>query len=618
MWVAEQKKFHNEHTDLTKYFIEKLKQQVDFDEIISNRHRTTNGYTLISEIVEVSKLTLKRIKSIHRLISLINESKSKEIKSSIINDFILNKYHSDIIEFYKNIDEKKLKENQQYVADILHQSIINVKRLESKYLNNIMVELKLINFDSNKFERNAKKIDQIIECLIPYLIFKGYSATSISDISFRFIEKAGGSKIPIRIVNKFRNKLSDYQFLLRTSKNSFEMNVIKDYLSNKEIVFKEVEYKEINKNYFFENPSNEETVFLLINKTTIDPHNYLRNLYEVCLKKYVISKDRMDLSSLNDFFERVFWKFNTTTHNFQKSNFNIDPINVSKRKSTLFDTLIKLSKFYDYDFEEKSVIPYINSIADSLYYYNLALGSKSIENSLSLMWTSLETLLPYRMKDNDIMNVQHFVSKSLGVGVIGREVASFALRYYNSNWVNSYTLNALGIATNYINYKTGIKIYLEWLTLNYDEHPDPYNILKSNSNLLCRDFCLLNDRYNGKKSTTVQYWIDKIKSSELAITYQLDRIYLHRNQVVHSGKFINEYSNLWSHLEWYVGKLLSYCVLSYFDLEEKSKFDKKEIFYNLEAYTENLKNQLKNNSDKKISDISFLYDDILKQSWQFF
>jgi hypothetical protein len=222
------------------------------------------------------------------------------------------------------------------------------------------------------------------------------------------------------------------------------------------------------------------------------------------------------------------------------------------------------------------------------------------------------------MKDNDIMNVQHFVSKSLGVGVIGREVASFALRYYNSNWVNSYTLNALGIATNYINYKTGIKIYLEWLTLNYDEHPDPYNILKSNSNLLCRDFCLLNDRYNGKKSTTVQYWIDKIKSSELAITYQLDRIYLHRNQVVHSGKFINEYSNLWSHLEWYVGKLLSYCVLSYFDLEEKSKFDKKEIFYNLEAYTENLKNQLKNNSDKKISDISFLYDDILKQSWQFF
>ncbi len=618
MWVAEQKKFHSEHTDLTKYFIEKLKQQVDYDEIISNRHRTTNGYTLVSEIVEVSKLTLKRIKSIHRLISLINESKSKEIKSSITNDFILKKYHSDIIEYYKNIDGKKLKDNQQYLTDILHQSIINSKRLESKYLNNIMVELKLIDFDSDEFERNAKKIDQIIECLIPYLIFKGYSAMSISDISFRFIEKAGGNKIPIRIVNKFRNKLSDYQFLLRTSKNSFEINVIKEYLSNREVFFKEVGFNEIKNNYFFDSPVNEEATFLLINKSTIDPHNYLRNLYEVCLKKYVISKDRMDLSSLNDFFERVFWKFNTTTHNFQKSSFNIDPINVSKRKSTLIDTLQKLSKSYDYVFEEKSSIPYIGSIADSLYYYNLALGSKSIENSLSLMWTSLETLLPYRMKDNDIMNVQHFVSKSLGVGVIGREVTSFALRYYNSNWVNSNALNDLGIATNYINYKTGIKIYLEWLTLNYAEHPDPYNILKLNSNLLCSDFCILNDRYNGKKSTTVQYWIDKIKSSELAITYQLDRIYLHRNQIVHSGKFINEYSNLWSHLEWYVGKLLSYCILSYFELEDKSKFSKTEVFYSLEAYTENLKNQLKNNRDKKICDIGFLYDDILKQSWQFF
>ena len=81
-------------------------------------------------------------------------------------------------------------------------------------------------------------------------------------------------------------------------------------------------------------------------------------------------------------------------------------------------------------------------------------------------------------------------------------------------------------------------------------------------------------------------------------------IYLHRNQIVHSGKFINEYSNLCSHLEWYIGKLLSYCVLSYIKLDDKSKFNKAAIFYELEAHSENIKNQLKNNSDKKINAIS--------------
>jgi hypothetical protein len=47
------------HTDLSKYFIEKIKQRVDHQEIISKKHRTTNGFTLIYEIREVSRQSIK-------------------------------------------------------------------------------------------------------------------------------------------------------------------------------------------------------------------------------------------------------------------------------------------------------------------------------------------------------------------------------------------------------------------------------------------------------------------------------------------------------------------------------------------------------------------------------
>ncbi|KFF06102.1 hypothetical protein [Flavobacterium reichenbachii] len=619
MWIAQKNGWNSSHTDLSKYFIERVKQKVDFEEIISNRHRTSNGYTLIEEICEVSQLALKRIKSINRLLSLLNESKSENIKASIINDFILNKYHGDIVLYYKNVNHNKIKESAKDLTDLHNKSRINSKRLEIEYLNNIISEINLIDFQSTNFERYAKKIDLIIDCLIPYLIFKGYSTTSISDISFRFIDKANGNKSALRIVSKFKSQLSNYTFLIKTKEKSIEIQTISDYLNNKSVPFNIVKYTDIKTNYLFPRLKGDKDVFFKIERSTIDPHNYLRNLYEICLKKYVISRDRMDLTPLNDFFERVFWKFtDAPKHNFQKSNFNIDPLNVSKRKSSLLETLQSLSKSFDYDFNDKTDIPYIEDISDSLYYYNLALGSKSIENSLSLLWTSLETLLPYRMQDNDIMNVQHFVSKSLSVGTIGREITSFALRYSNCNWLNGKCFDPIGIHTNYLNYTSdGLKIYLYWLCTTFNASNDPFNLIKENSNLLCNDFCNLNDKYTGKNNIKVQYWIDKINSSEELIKFQLDRIYLHRNQIVHSGKFINEYSNLWNHLEWYIGKLLSYCVFRYIKCENKEAFSKVEIFYELEAYCDNIKNQLKVNSNKKINEIEHLYDEILKQSWQF-
>lgn len=623
MWIAQAANWDKSHTDLSKYFIEKIKQRVDYEEIISNRHRTTNGYTLIAEIIEVATLAQKRIKSINRLISLVNEAKSSIIPSSIANDYILQTFHSDIIDYYLGFHPNKLKDGGRELSELLNKSKINLHRLKQEYYGNIKFELSRIDFNTIQFERNALIIDKLIDCFIPYLLHQGYSTTSISDIAYRFVRKDYGNTSSSRIIGNFDGINKRYIFLIKTQVGRDEFNEVKAYLDFKHIEYSEVNIENIRDNIFEDFTITEGETLFIIRHLTLDPHNFLRNLYEIALKNYVATNNRLSLQFFTNFFESVYWRFDRTEHKFQKSNMSIDPINVPKRKSTLRDTLITLNQAYELDFEEHDCIPHIREIRDSLYYYNLALGSKSIENSLSLLWTSLETLLPYRLKDNDIENVQYFVSKSLSIGAIGREVISFAQRFLNTHWLNDNCLGDLGLYTTYLNYTPeGIKKWIEWLSDNYKEPDvtDPYDSLKTVSNLLCKQFCFLNETYTGnhKENKTVKYWLNKIESSEISISYQLDRIYLHRNQIVHSGKFINEYSNLWNHLEWYVGKLLSYCVIDYIKRDIKTSFSKEELFMKLEADVDALRNILVNNQSKTVKEIYFAHYLVSKHSWQFF
>lgn len=618
MFVISSSRWHNSHTDLSKYFLERISQKVDSEEIISNRHRTSNGYTLIREIIDVAMLARKRIKSVKRLMSLVNEAKSELLSSSIVNDYILKKYFPDIVDYYSKINVNKLSDNSKDLSELLTKSKINAIRLEKEYVLNIILELNLINWETDSFYRTSITIDKIVDCLIPYSLYQGYSATSLYNIAYRLAKKANGKTAPRRYISSFDGKPKDYIFLIKFKTGCDEINEIFSYLRSRGTNYYEVEYQDLIDNLHEDFVVEDGESLFLIEHKTIDPHNYLRNIYEIGLKNYVTSKDRLSLEFFTTFFDGVYWRFNVRTHKFLKSNMPIDPINVPKRKSTLRTTLSTVCSPQGIPFDENTPIPIVHEIRDCLYYYNLALGSKSIENSLSLLWTCLETLLPYRIKENDIENVQYFVSKSLSIGVIGRQIASFGIRLAQTHSVNNNCFNVLNFHNFYVTPEE-IKKLIVWLGVDFSTADDPFNLLKNNSELLCKIFINLNDIFTGKDSNhkTVEYWLQRLKKSETAISFQLDRIYLHRNQIVHSGKFINEYSNLWNHLEWYVGKLLSYCVLSYLKLDDKSDFNKETLFLELEADYNQLVNLLENNKTKKINEINFTYTLIAKHSWQF-
>lgn len=617
MWVSKDKDWNYKHTELSKYFIEKIKQQVDYDETISNRHKTSNGFTLISEIVDISTLTLKRKKSFKRLESLINESHEPCLNNNIQNDYIIGKYHGDIKVYYKKVKET-LKDNNVQIKDLQLKSKVHLARLNNDYLSNIFYELSQIDFGSTKFVENSKTIDSIVTCLLPSLLYKGYSPTSISDIAYRMIRKPFGAETPIKFLKHFNNHLIDYDFLYHTKLNCPELKELLNYLDDEKIIYNVVNIEYYRKFISTKNIKIEDNeAFFQFSNKCIDPHNFLRSTYENTIRRFLLTKNRDSLSYFNNYFENIYWRFSKTEHTFQPSNIKIDPINIKSRKNTLIETLKGLKQSYEIPFEEE--LPIIDDISDSVYFYNLALGSKSIENSMMLLWSSLEAMVPYRFKNTDIENIQYFVSKSLSIGSLGRRITSFSNRIIaSSEFNNDLDFKKLGIIPELSFNKHKFTYWPFWLSddKKINTKKDPYNLIKPVSNLLCSQFVELNLLYSGheyiKKTKHLQ---SQIYSSRKSIEYQLDRIYLHRNQIVHSGKFINEYSNLWLHLEWYVGKLLSYCFFKYYTSDKP--FSKEAVFIELEADYDLIDNLLSTHKEKKVKEINFAFNKLFEHTWQF-
>lgn len=616
MWISNKNNWHESHTDLSKYLVEKVKQQVDNDEIISNRHRTTNGYVLIQELVLMIGLVKRKIKFKRRLESLLEEAKSNILVSSVVNDYVLQKHFPDIVDFIKSLTKENLENGK---IERLHQKLLIISnRLEKHYLSSIEQELKSIDFKSDKFVKYSNKIDKLIDCLVPYLLFVGYSITSISDITYSSITKGRGETSFIRLLKRFRGEGREFKFLFITKKNSPEFNFIRNKLNNSLIKKEVVTYDQIKDHLKNEDLRLEDDTELVeLTLVATDPHDFLRAIYDSGIKLYVASKDRLTLNYFTDFFDNVYWRISKTKHLYSKSKISIDPVNITARVSTLRDTLDKLSNDYDLKFKYEDDLPLIREIHEAVYFYNLALGSKSIENSLSLLWTSLETLIPYRSSEYDIENVRHFVCKSLALGSISRQLVSFVQRFVFTSNLNQNKLGELGMLAKYVKFTPhGLCTWANWLCNEYtSDKDDPYNKIREYSNLLCKQFCTLNDMFTGKNGDTVETLLNKIKSSESSISYQLDRIYLHRNKIVHAGEFINEYSNLWSHLEWYVGKLISYSVLNAVHFDNHNQSD---IFLKLESDYEHIINLLEKRKNEKIKDAKDIFPIIFEHTWQSF
>lgn len=606
MWVAKKTDWDDSWNDekygLVKYFLERIKQKVDYKESISNRHSTTCGFTLIDELIEVGYYVVKREKTINRFRSLLNESLNNKLNFSLVNDVIIQKYHGYIIDYFKNysifknINSIRIED----VPNIQNKLLIFRESLKNNYYNNIQNELKNINFeDVTKFDRTSKEIDSIVQSLIPYLIHVGYSPISISDISYRYIKKVKNQlDIPLKFITLFEGKRFDYDLAIILNQEK-DKDLIQPVLDK---------FKELNSVYEFDylfcniesykdrfNSSDilsftDTDLMINIKVKCIDPHSFLRKLYDFSLKYMLIIDYEYKSVFIENYFNTIYWRFlkPLAPMKYLKSDFDIDPINIKLRNSTLHATLSSLSYLnLECDKGKVKSMPFPNTVRDSLIYYNLALRTRSIENSFLLLWTSLETLIPFHEKNSDIESIQEFVSSFLSVGSIGREISSFIRRIKTIKKIHedvesdlfSDLFKDLKYNNPNIVSKQELKLIYEILSKPYTESTEDktYEWFKNYSELATCDYLRLNNVYSNREDK-IKYWENKIGHSKEAIKLQLDRIYLHRNQIVHSGKLINEYSNLWGHLEWYIGKLLSVYIIYHIQHPTMNKY---EIYVNI-------------------------------------
>jgi hypothetical protein len=625
MWTSNKKNWEHRTTELEKFLIERIIQRCDYEEVLSNQHRTTNGYTLIHELLKLSILSKTRARTIKTVLVLFEESKNELLNQTILTDPIIQKYFNDIYCFIKTYETKHLLESDSRTVNLseLNKLIHKLKKfsiqLEKSYYPSLRKNFYSIDYsDSNQFMRHADEIAVLVDILIPYLVFKGYAVSSLSEVLKSWIEKKYSINIK-RIFTYFDMKSKKYQFLIKVNQE-----IESDYENVIDLLGKEtnskITYGDVNnlKDTFEGLNIFQDTDKVIIYESTsyLDPHIHFRTVYDRLLKRIVLQREKQSLSLFNSFFSLCFWRVQKKGKYYHNIELVNDPINVSYRGQTLIDLLVRSSQVYGYDFDNRSKIPELknNQLNSSLYYYNLALGSKSIENSLSLLWTSLEALLPYRLNNSDIECIQSFVSTSLSIGSVCRDIIGLSNRIGLTNTRNNQALKSIipreGIETDI---KTSNHDWFTWIT-DETSKDNNFKYLISESNLLAYEYTrIAKPLINGK----LKYIEQRIIRSNLSIKYQLQRIYLHRNQIIHAGNLINEYTNLWMHLEWYIGKLLGYAIIK---LELINSFENLEdVFSEIESDYEYLMSYLKLNENKQIVNLSGRIQTILLEyNWQSF
>lgn len=623
MWVSKRTAWPADLTPLERFVTERIIQRCEVNECISNKHRTSNGYTQLKEILSLSILSMDRTKTIRTVKVLLEEAKSSLFRQNIVNDEIIRTYFSDLKAFIKNYDSNKLSNgndqlNLTELNSFIHQLKIFEAQLDKGYFQCLMKEFLAINYDNTEqFHREAKKVAELVDLLIPYLVFKGYAISALSEVLKSWIEKKYKGTVR-RMFSYFNFQKRNYEYVIKVSPEADKdfqgiLPVIQEVLGDEIISGKK---NSLNNNSKQLQIFSANQNLIIYNHQDLDPHIHIRSFYDGLLKKLVQKRERQSLAFFNSFFDSCYWRMPRPGKQLHFIQLDNDPINVNSRGRTLRKSLLQLNKdfTYDFDLETYITIPKNAQLNNSLYYYNLALGSKSIENSLSLLWTSLESLLPFRSFNSDIVCVQDFVSKSLSLGAITRDIFALATRFENTEARNNQPFQSLNLPnTKDYSIKESVADWYTWL-VDQNDLEQKFNTIKAESELLAFEYYrVAKPLIDGKLEGLHQ----RILRSHDSMEFQLQRIYLHRNQIIHSGNLVNEYTNLWMHLEWYIGKLLAYSII---EIEIKGKnLTPRDLFIEVHADYDYVMSYLEKNGNVQIADISQRIKEILLEySWQSF
>lgn len=338
MWVPKNSTWYYKSTKLERFLIEKIIQRCDYDETISKKHRTINGFTQLKELIRLAELSKKRIRTLKTLGVLLKEAKSKYIKQNIVNDIIISKYFSDLKDFIQNFNEDEAFKNDS--LDKIDNFIHNLKKfsiqLEKSYFNYIVKELEEIEFEEEvKLERITEKISKLVDIIIPYLLHKGYSISTLNEVLRNWIQSKDYISLE-KFLDFFNHSENLYELIVLIGNNQNNNEDLKNVIYKKGIgnIRKATDF---SSEFLTPRTFGPRDEVIFYETKTIDPVSFIRNQYDALLKDTVVSKDRKSLNIFTNFFKNSYWRKTGSSHKlFKNIIISGDPISVTSRRGTVF------------------------------------------------------------------------------------------------------------------------------------------------------------------------------------------------------------------------------------------------------------------------------------------
>lgn len=597
MWTIKPSEIANDVSSRDLFFLEKAKQLLDYNERISNQHRTTCSLTLVHELVYFSELAMHQNKYARRFHCLLDEALDKDVSNSIVNCPVVGSMAPVVVSKLKNIQANR-------GALIRLEDRVELKKIQTllerdyrSYIKKLLDSISEIPEDrEGVFIRESSRF---LSLFLPYALYRGYNVRRMSDRAYFLLTKKS-----YKVVDKSRMRDFCNYYLSKGLAREFTIYIGRDNIDH-EVLLSFVETalksgaKAVGDFVLSYGKDGVYGNFYIMQVEYVDPVMFIRLVYDLVVKTTFKPCDVREFEKLWDLI------YISELYNGAKSveagkvfgwrvSFTEDPILPRNRNSTL---LLNLSKGGgDVDLKQRSINA---NIKNALFFYHQSFVQSTIEGSLSYLWIALESLIVIKRETSDIENAKIFISRIVGGSSVIRRMRSFIDRFLLVNDLNrGLLMEAIGdkweAKLQERNLPAQTMYWFFFLSgLKEDAAVVLFNKIKmdAKSELLASMFkdaydMLRSDKFSG-------YCKGAIESSRKSVYYQLDRIYSFRNQIVHSAKFISEYSNIWRHLEWYVAILL----LCYTDTEDEGQKSGRHISksYQIEMTYDNLVHMIERN-----------------------
>ena len=612
MSISMEGKMSNKLSNIYKYFLVSMKEYFDSEYYKLETVRFDSIIYLLEEYLkldeEIKKSASDRGKLIRSRKALLNNitfyfenssfTKSNEFKRDIKNflKFTQESKNNKYAEGQRDSDKEEV-ENKVDNSEIFYSISALYKKISN--INILDYWIVIIINDCKSFD----DVDKVMECYISELLYKGYSLRYLSEWwrdNFKGIFNINDENELRRFVEKFKD-LSNYKDI--TYKVILKYNLsekIKKELNEKQKVsIGNIEYKLISEEYknsiIENNPNNKK--FFESNKVT-----YCEVVINDCDKYRAIEKAILPLQEYNEIYKIV---------DKSISSVEIKTYLIEENEKFIEKNLSKISGYSrELNDREREDIEDFILLRDELRHQGCTNASvNEIESVINLMykssgitaenkilnnWTCIENLLKSYTGKSIIDKVNNIVPKVICMYIMKRKM--------NILWERLYPLLDKRIKDNKL---VECKISDESNKYNPEEFAkyllseDAKNLYENISYVtIQRDLAELN-KFISHPEDLIKY----IETMELAIIHSINSIYRTRNDLVHNGGKLHDFSqHKLCNLQYYLNCLLGTMI---FHIKRNSNLSITEILYSIDysyrAYCDELKALEKeiNNAKKK-------------------